>query len=341
MNKAVPLALIAVTLTQASCGWLGIRDRSHDYLLAEEMAPPVVPEGLDGSALGEIYPIPAVVNDTVALDQLDVPRPDSAAFTTFEQSVKIQSYEDRRWILVNLLPSEIWPRLRSTLLRNGIPAELADGERGVIESVWVKFTDDEESSHRFRFTVTPGIALDSTEVSVLHQSVARGAEEGAEWPQSSDIASREQALVQMIAGELANTANYSSVSLLAQTIGGKGRVELVLPEVADPYIVVQLNFDRSWASLSYSAQRGGFTIVDQNRAGGVLLVDYAESDKAELGFWQRWFGGDRDEVVSSDYQVLLKAIGGNVEVRIVALDGSSLPRKEAERLLTILRSNMS
>jgi outer membrane protein assembly factor BamC len=242
--------------------------------------------------------------------------------------------------LVNLLPSEIWPRLRSTLLRNGIPAELADGERGVIESVWVKFTDDEESSHRFRFTVTPGIALDSTEVSVLHQSVARGAEEGAEWPQSSDIASREQALVQMIAGELANTANYSSVSLLAQTIGGKGRVELVLPEVADPYIVVQLNFDRSWASLSYSAQRGGFTIVDQNRSAGTLLVDFNDSEGEQRSFWQRWFGSD-EQLLSSDYQIVLKAVGGNVEVRIVALDGSSLARKEAQRLLQILRGNMT
>jgi len=340
MNKAVPLALIAVTLTQASCGWLGIRDRSHDYLLAEEMAPTVVPGGLDSVALGEIYPIPQVANDSVALDQLDVPRPDAAAFTTFEQSVKIQSYEGRRWILVNLLPGEIWPRLRSTLVRNGVPAELADGERGVIESVWVKFNDDEESSHRFRFTVTPGIALDSTEVSVLHQTVARGAEEGAQWPLVSDIASREQALVQMIAGELANSANYSSVSLLAQTIGGKGRVELVTPEVADPYIVVQLNFDRSWASLSYSARRGGFAIVDQNRAGGVLMVGFKESENEQPGFWQRWFGDD-SEVITSDYQVLLKAIGGNVEVRIVALDGSSLPRQEAERLLKILRSNMS
>jgi len=340
MKQALSLTLIAAALTQASCSWLGIRDRSHDYLLAEEMPPIVVPSDLDSAALGEIYLIPEIANSSVALDELDVPRPDPAAFTTFEKSVKIQSYEARRWILVNLLPAEIWPRLRSTLVRNGIPSAVADGERGVIESVWVKFNDDEAQSHRFRFSVIPGIALDSTEISVLHQAVERGKEEGAAWPATSDSREREGALVQMVAGELASNDNYSSVSLLAQTIGGKGRVELVVPEVADPFILVQLNFDRSWASISYSAQRGGFSIVDQDRTAGTLLVSFDDDDGDQGSFWQRWFGGS-EELISSDYQLRLKAVGGNVEVRVVALDGSSLSRKETQRLLQILRSNMS
>ena len=340
LNKTLlSVALVTVTISQAGCSWLGIRDRSHDYLLAEEMASVVVPAGLDDAALGQIYPVPEVASDDVALDELDVPRPDPAAFIAFEQSVKIQSYEDRRWILVNQLPGEIWPRLRSTLVRNGIPAEVADGERGIIDSVWVKFNDDEEMSHRFRFSVIPGIAQDSTEISVLHQSVARGAEQGVEWPQKSVDGVRERALIQMVANELASASNYSSVSLLAQTIGGKGRVELITPEVADPYILIQLNFDRSWASMSYSAQRGGFTIVDQNRSGGSLLVDFTDGESEQRSFWQRWFSSD--EIIVSDYQLLLKAVGANVEVRITAVDGSSLPRKEAQRLLAILRSNMS
>ena len=340
MKQALAITLIALTATQTGCSWLGIRDRSHDYLLAEEMAPIVVPADLDSAALGQIYAIPTVLNDSVALDELDVPRPDPAAFLTFEQSVKIQRYEDRRWILVNQLPAQIWPRLRSILVRNGVPAAVADGERGVIESVWVKFNDDEALSHRFRFTVIPGIAVDSTEIAVLHQAVARGAEEGVEWPQNSDSDSREQALVQLVAGQLTSNSGISSVSLLAQTIGGKGRVELVSPEVADPFIVVQLNFDRSWASISYAAQRGGFSIVDQNRSAGTLLVDFNDSEGEQRSFWQRWFGSD-EQLLSSDYQIVLKAVGGNVEVRIVALDGSSLARKEAQRLLQILRGNMT
>ena len=31
----------------SGCEWLGIRDRSGDYLLAEETAPTVIPAGMD------------------------------------------------------------------------------------------------------------------------------------------------------------------------------------------------------------------------------------------------------------------------------------------------------
>ena len=341
MKRLISALNIVVILSLSGCGWLGLRDRSNDYLLAEETDVTVVPEGLDSIVLGQIYPVPQIPINNVELIEFDVPRPQPASVNTFEQMVKIQSLEGRRWVLINVPPSEVWPRVRNVLNRNGVPAALADGSKGVIETVWVKFNSDEENSHRFRFRISPGVQLDSAEISALHNQAPRSQEDQAAWPQGSDSDQREQDMLSMIANELADSANYASVSLLAQDIGGDAKVEVVAPEVADPFINAKLSFDRTWASIIYSADRGGFVSIDQNRSEGIIYVNYSDETADEPGFFARWFGGGSDEILEVNYRVLVETVGANVEVRIVGAEGQGLNKAEALRLLKVLRSNMS
>jgi outer membrane protein assembly factor BamC len=341
MKRLISALNIVVILSLSGCGWLGLRDRSNDYLLAEETDVTVVPEGLDSIVLGQIYPVPQIPINNVELIEFDVPRPQPASVNTFEQMVKIQSLEGRRWVLINVPPSEVWPRVRNVLNRNGVPAALADGSKGVIETVWVKFNSDEENSHRFRFQISPGVQLDSAEISALHNQAPRSQEDQAAWPQGSDSDQREQDMLSMIANELADSANYASVSLLAQDIGGDAKVEVVAPEVADPFISAKLSFDRTWASIIYSADRGGFVSIDQNRSEGIIYVNYSDETADEPGFFARWFGGGSDEILEVNYRVLVETVGANVEVRIVGAEGQGLNKAEALRLLKVLRSNMS
>ena len=341
MKRLISALNIVVILSLSGCGWLGLRDRSNDYLLAEETDVTVVPEGLDSIVLGQIYPVPQIPINNVELIEFDVPRPQPASVNTFEQMVKIQSLEGRRWVLINVPPSEVWPRVRNVLNRNGVPAALADGSKGVIETVWVKFNSDEENSHRFRFQISPGVQLDSAEISALHNQAPRSEEDQAAWQQGSDSDQREQDMLSMIANELADSANYASVSLLAQDIGGDAKVEVVAPEVADPFISAKLSFDRTWASIIYSADRGGFVSIDQNRSEGIIYVNYSDETADEPGFFARWFGGGSDEILEVNYRVLVETVGANVEVRIVGAEGQGLNKAEALRLLKVLRSNMS
>ena len=341
MKRLISALNIVVILSLSGCGWLGLRDRSNDYLLAEETDVTVVLEGLDSIVLRQIYPVPQIPINNVELIEFDVPRPQPASVNTFEQMVKIQSLEGRRWVLINVPPSEVWPRVRNVLNRNGVPAALADGSKGVIETVWVKFNSDEENSHRFRFRISPGVQLDSAEISALHNQAPRSQEDQAAWPQGSDSDQREQDMLSMIANELADSANYASVSLLAQDIGGDAKVEVVAPEVADPFISAKLSFDRTWASIIYSADRGGFVSIDQNRSEGIIYVNYSDETADEPGFFARWFGGGSDEILEVNYRVLVETVGANVEVRIVGAEGQGLNKAEALRLLKVLRSNMS
>jgi len=341
--KAISWALcIFLTITIYGCGWLGIRDRSADYLLAEETEPTVIPAEMDDVQLGQIYPLPQITAQTEISSSFEVPRPQPVSVNTFEQLVKIQSIDDKRWILVNSAPSELWPRIRNTLNRNGIPTARAEGSEGIIETIWLNYTSDEINSHRFRLKVSPGVQTNSTEITALHQQQARGSEEPLPWPQNSDDEKRESDMLSLIANQLASEAGYASVSLLAQDIGGKSKVEIVKPEVADPYISVKLPFDRTWASINYSASRGGFVIIDKNRSEGVFLVNYSSEIEEDEGFFKRWFGGGSDDqVINANYRLLVQAVGANIEIRIVTADGDSIDTAEALKLLTILRGNMS
>jgi outer membrane protein assembly factor BamC len=333
------LALV-LGATLVGCGSLGLRDRSNDYLLAEETEPMFIPGEITSATIGQIYPIPKVSVTKDELTSFEVPRPQPASVNTFEQLVKIQSFDERRWVLINISPSELWPRLRNVLNRNRVPSARAEGSSGVIDTVWVSFNSDEESSHRFRFSVAPGIQVESTEVSVIHNQTARGEEASAIWPSVSDSDQRELDMLTLIANDLAGATDFASVSLLAQDIGGASKVEIVTPEVADPFILIKLGFDRSWASVLYSSDRGGFTIIDKDRSEGIVFVSYSEERLENDGFFVSWFGKN-DEIIESNYRILVKNIGADVEIRILGVSGDSLDRAEALKVLSILRSNLS
>ena len=103
---------------------------------------------------------------------------------------------------------------------------------------------------------------------------------------------------------------------------------------------MKLGYDRSWASVLYSSDRGGFTIVDKDRTAGMIFVSYTEESPEDDGFFAGWFGGDK-EIIESNYRILVKTVGADVEIRIVGVSGDSLDKPESLRLLSILRSNLS
>lgn len=346
MKKSV-FVVAAASVALSGCGLFGdtFRDRGTDYQLAEERPVIEVPAGLDKVSIGEVYPIPAIPDDSLVPGDFQTPRPSRPSDTAFEKQVKIQTLGDKRWALVQASPSEVWPRLRNVLTRNAIPAARADAPKGELETVWVNFSNDEEFSHRFRFQVEQGVQFNTTEVSVLQNQATKGDEEQAQWLTPSSNDDREKEMLRLIAEALAGDIASGSVSLLAQSIGGEAKVELLTPRGENPYLLIKLSFERAWASVAYSANRGGFTTRDQDRSAGTFYLDYqASEEEEEDDGWFSWlsFGSDDDES-SEGVDYLLKAKQGEqgIEVRITDADGNALEPAEAVKLLKTLRSNLS
>lgn len=342
MNNISKL-IMAACFTLSGCSWLGIEDNSNDYLLSPETQVLVVPEQLSASKLGQLYSIPPVSGDISTPSSTEVPRPQPVSVNTFEQLVKIQKIDQKRWILINNKPSELWPRVRNILNKNSIGSAKADGSSGVIETAWLSYNSDPDNVHRFRFTISPGLQLNSTEISVLHQLKSIDQEANNNWPASSHSDAKEQDMVSFLANQLVAQPDYASVSLLAQDIGGESKVEIIKPEVADPYILVNLSFDRTWASINYSAARGGFTLVDQDTTKGLLLVNYSDDMvEQESSGISSWFSANnKEQVLAAKYRILVEQVESSIEIRIVSLEGDSLGKELALKLLNIVRSNMS
>ena len=339
MNRIIFSALGFIMLS--GCSWLGIEDNKSDYLNSKEAQVTVVPENLDSNSLGQLYPIPQLSQKLVTDTSGEIPRPLPISVNTFEQLVKIQKIDGNRWILVNSTPSKLWPRIRNILNKSGLPTSAVDASAGIIDTDWLSYKSDEANEHRFKFVISPGVQINSTEIAVIHQQKIVDAVQ-QDWNQISDTDSKEEDMISFLAGELAASPDFASVSLLAQEIGGSSKVEIVNPEAADPFIQVNLDFERTWASINYSAVRGGFTLVDRDRSQGQLLVAYSSELEEEAGGFLNWLGlgADTDEIKAS-YRILVQDTGNAIEIRLVSKDGNSLQRAQALKLLNIVRSNMS
>jgi len=345
MNNKILALLTLSSVALSGCGLFGddgtFRDRSGDYREARELPPIVVPEHLDDDTVGQLYPIPAIP-ETNVLEEFDgAPRPQPLSENNLTEVVKIQSLSDQRWILSNRGPAEIWPRVRNILNRSGIPTERAEASQGLLETVWLEFKGDSTYNHRYRFYIQPGVQVNSTEIRVLHDRVTKEQVSKDQWPEESVDDAREKEMVDILANALAGDATSGTVSLLAQSIGGDQRVEFVTPSVADPYLLIKLDYDRAWASVAYSLSRGHFTTADQDQSAGLFYVNHTLEPEPDPDMWFRgWFGrGVRN--LDVNYSIKLIRSDDGIQVRVLDKDGGGVDRTEAIRLLRDLRANLS
>ena len=318
------------------------RDRHNDYQLASEMPVMVVPEGADHDALGELYVIGEIPDTSLLLEEtIGAPRPQPLSGSLLDEEVKIQTLGGKRWVLTNRAPSEVWPRVRNILNRNALPTGFADASAGVLETVWLELQSDDIYKHRFQFSIEPGVQVDSTEVAIVHMHLEKGGDSSA-WPLQSDDDEREKAMANMLASALAGDESSGTVSLLAQSIGGAAKVEIITPKEAEPYLLLKLDFDRSWASVGYATGRDGFALVDQDRSEGVFYVHYGDPDEEEPGFFEDMFNGDDEEQrLSVTYLIRLTKTEEGVVVSLVDGQQQTLERTETLRLLKKIRANLS
>ncbi|TNF06469.1 MAG: outer membrane protein assembly factor BamC [Gammaproteobacteria bacterium] len=348
MKPSLKLFCVTVlTLAVAGCGQKVVRDRSNDYLRAEEVAPMSVPEDQSSAAIGELYDIPVIADTAGAPQRFKLPRPQPLSENLFEDIVKIESFGDKRWIAINKPPAEVWPRIRNILSRSQVPTTRVDATAGEIETAWLEFKDDDENAHRFRFTIRPGVGVNSTEVSILEMAAPLGKEaESSEWPQTSMSDAREQEFLQITSDALDNEINSGSVSLLAQNIGGEDRVQVIADEDIDPYLQIKLGYERAWNSVINSLSKGGFTVLDQDRSAGRVSVEFKEIIPVDEGGTTLMeivlnFGKKDVETPPVKYQVTLSENQQAIEVRVLDDARNQLDRPSAMKLLKVIRGNLS
>lgn len=344
--------LLAAPVFLSGCSYLTgddgyFRDRKDDYLEAKIIDPLKVPEGYDSAALDDIYVLPPDTR-AEAKPTGEIPRPQPLIAGEFDQFVRLQTLSPNTWAVVELSTGEVWPRVRNFFEQNRVELYRADGKQGVLETSWLRFKTDESVMEKYRVTIEPGVQAKTAEVHVRQMSMpAEGSPDNmVEWPAVSNSEEREKWMVTEIANHIAQNTGRQSVSLLAQGISSASRVEVVKPDNADPYIALQLEFFRAWASMSLALRKAEFKVDDRNQSEGVYYVTYepevAEEDQP--GFISRLFGAtgldEEQEALQHSYKVRLQRQEGN-RVHIHLESDKAISRSGHEFLLNVIKGNIS
>lgn len=297
--------LVGFSFTLSGCGVLFgedgyFRNREDDYLKADSLKPLKVPEALNREALGQLYDVPALTREDLAYAQdtedFEVPRPEPLSVNALQEQVKIQSLEGDRWILVNVDPAELWPRIRAFLADNNLEVASTNTDLGLMETSWVSFKDDPSRIDRYRIRIDRGVQPDTSEIHILHMSLDRDSATQAQltsWPEESASDEREGFLLDELAASLAaeDMGAAGGTSLIAQNIGGqvKARIDNIDGE---PVLELELSRPRALATVSHSAKQEGFVIYDSAPEDGLFYLGYRQPPAKPPGWLARLFGAE-------------------------------------------------
>ena len=342
------IVVAALSIGVSGCGWLfdkedGIfRDRSHDYRKSKELKPLTIPAGINAHSIDDNYAIPPISDRSELTGEFVIPRPESLGDEVNREAVRINRLGEEQWILVNVSPGQVWPRLRSFFSLGGVGILRADAVRGILETAWIQPVDTNLPKERYQLKVEQGVQRGTSEVRVKQMAISAG----SDWPTQSSSSAREDALVEQLSQFLADSAIDSSVSMLAdQAHNASGRVTIEQKKGQQPYIELQLPYYRAWASLGLAIKKAGFIEDDLDATQQVYYVRYVhpEDEEEEDGWFSGWFSDDEEEEAQGvAYFVRIKQLDEQrVKITVELQSGAAMAEGEADKLLKLIKRHLT
>ncbi|MEM9253977.1 MAG: outer membrane protein assembly factor BamC [Pseudomonadota bacterium] len=339
--------LLIGTLLLSGCGFLfgdkGVfRDPSEDYKQAPEVPELRVPTGMDSDALGEIYVIPKVQESLVPAGEFEVPRPAPLVTGSGAEVVRIQRLGDEQWVLVELAPGQVWPQVRAFLSAAGMQVTSVDARAGIIDTNWLQL-EGRPMASRFRFRMEQGVQRGTSELHVLQMNQAG---DGQTWPSVSDDLGQEADMLQAVAQFLADSADSSPVSMVAeQGIRASGKISLQESNEGYTYIRLELPYDRAWASLGRALEKSAFDINDRDRSTGIYYTTFVGPDEVgDEGFMDwLWDSEDAHPMSGQGFTVAMESIQPDVvAIRLEPADADALfDKREEQSMLALIKGNIN
>ena len=346
--KLSALALIFSIL--AACGV--IRDRSNDYVLAENGEHVKIPEWYKSSNIEARYPIPPIDNKRSLPDEYVLPGPPDATIIILAENYVIEFLEDQTWLLVNETPGRIWPSLDHFWEENGINVEFENPRLGLMQTELVGLNllsnqllerlgivgSDADSSLILQARLGQGVKRNTTELQVRVIETKSGEQQFEGWSAMPGNVDAENKLLEVISSYLENSQSYRSYSLLAHDIGGVSKVALVSEPDTAPYLKLDLSFARAWSSTSKALRGANIDVADLDRSEGVFYLDYNQEEEDTSWFW----GLFSSDEVRPEYNFVLKLEkkGSGYLLKVSKAQGE-ITKVEGMNILNLLLDNIS
>ena len=328
------LLLLALTLILPSCRYVTgenglFPDRSITYQEAPDLPPMVIPPELDSYTIDSLYVIPETIQgNEVAFEDIPLPKPIE---TRRQEGVIIQNLGDRRWIVLDATPAQVWPLARDYWTSLSVNLEYENPGAGILETAWLELDSDPTTRHKYRVTVEPGLHSGYAEVYIKH--LQQGRDEPVpvvvSWPEESSSADREQQILNTLSQYLADRNDVyqaSTASLLAGSIEVASKANLVVDAEQAQALELRIDYDRAWVQVRQALEEAEIEIVDSDRDQAVINVRFAGimTEPEEAGFFGRILGrGERQEVMEyQDFTIRLQQSSDLITVVAEALSGN-------------------
>ena len=326
-------------------------DPRDDYVSATVGPPIAVPDGME-SSVGDTWPIPEIVEQPTAKTYAgEVPRPKFLASANVD-AIKIQKLGARSWIVLADAPEQVWPLVTQLVADSGVGVEREDPPAGIVETAWFAVdsgagdvlrdairtalegreqTAEGSWLDRVQVRIERAIRPGSSEVHVVHYRTRSGREEDVE---TSVVPEVEAELIAKIAEYFAQGPAAGSVSMIAREIASVSKARIVEDERGNPMLVLNIGFDRAWATVDGALQRSQMDVLATDRdSSSFQAVVLAERTP---GFFARVLSRN-DANAGTPVTITLHDRAEGVVVEVRDDGGQPVSRDLAEQVLVTLR----
>jgi outer membrane protein assembly factor BamC len=356
--------------------------REATYKSSRSLPPLEVPPDLSSATLNDSLQVPEATagsatlsdftgaNRQVAAAGAETVLPDLA-------TARVERSGDKRWLVVDATPGQIWPRVRDFWLEQGFLIQIEDSSIGILETDWAEkrapikggFIQGMMSKlssafygvatrDKFRTRLERAEQPGQTEIYVSHRGAEEVVKEAAlstpsaddvrSWqPRPADPELEAEMLTRMMV--FFGTEEDSAKQRIAETRDKRDRA-LIERDGGGSVLKLQESFSRAWRRTGLALDRVGFTVEDRDRSRGLYFVRYVDPEKdasgaREEGFFSKlafWRDDSRD---TSEDGYLISLIGGrdgadDTQVVVLNKEGERDSSATADRILGLLHEQL-
>lgn len=348
-----PLLIFSLLTPLSACNYLAgengpFRDRADDYMEAPVLPSMQIPDELDSYTLDALYVIPGqIASNSQAFEEIPLPKPIEA---NRREGVIIQNLGDRRWIVLDATPGQVWPLVRDFWTQLRVVLDYENPSSGIMDTSWLEVESNPETRHKYRMIIEPGLHSGYSEIYVLHLQNPRSdpVPVVTTWPESSSSADRERQILTNLSQYLADRNDVyqaSSASLLAGSIEAERKANIIEDGENGQVLELRLSYDRAWALVRAALEEAEITILDSDREQSFFNVRFSgiREEEDSPGFIGRLFGrkASVSEVEERDFSVRLLENSDIVIVVAEALETTDDLAELTAELLQLINNNLT
>lgn len=276
---------------------------------------------------------------------------------------RIERAGSQRWLVVDLPPEQLWPRLRSFWQDIGLNLEVDTPEAGIMETEWAEnraklpqdiirrtlgrvlesfYSTGEVDRYRIRVERT----AEGSEVYLSHRGMeevyTNQLQDSTRWQPRPSDPDMEAVMLTRLLNHLGKTSEQAQATV-AQAPAQQPPRARVVDEDGAPLVLMDDGFDRAWRRVGLTLDRSGFTVEDRDRARGLYFVRYVEprAPQPEPGLLGRVFGQRNAEAPKPQrYRIEVQSRGERSAVLLSNEQGQRQTGDAARRILALVAEDL-